>query len=278
MNTGSCLCGAVSYRLLSEPENMSHCHCSMCRKIHGTAFATYVQTTGVEWLSGEAYISRYRSSENFERCFCNKCGSVLPESIDGEDFMFVAAGGLDGDIDAKPGKHIFATSGAHWYEITDDLPQLEGYSEDATQGIEQASRENRVPDATAGSCLCDAVAYQYTGEAKLMMYCHCTRCRKVKGAAHAMNVFVPPEAFTWLRGEDQVVVYDHEPAERFGNSFCSNCGSSVPRQADNAPMVNIPAGSLDDAPGLESRGHIFVGSKSNWFDITDQLDQFDEMP
>jgi len=278
LNTGSCLCGAVTYRLLSKPESMSHCHCSICRKIHGTAFATYVQTSGVEWLSGEECIARYQSSENFERCFCNLCGSVLPESIDGEDYMFVAAGGLDGDVGVKPQKHIFATSCASWYEISDELPQFEGYSEHATEGVAQATRENRAVGATAGSCQCDAVAYQFTGDAKLFMYCHCTRCRKVKGAAHAMNVFVPPENFTWLRGEDKVVEYSHAGAERFGNSFCSNCGSSVPRKSPNSPMVNIPAGSLDDEPGIDPRGHIYTGSMSDWFEITDGIDQFDEMP
>jgi hypothetical protein len=257
---------------------MAHCHCSICRKIHGTAFATYVQTDGVEWLTGEENIARYRSSENFERCFCDRCGSVLPEQVDGEDFMFVAAGGLDGELGIRPEKHIFATSRASWYDIPGALPQFEGYSEHATDGIHTDCRTGRVNGATAGSCLCDAVAYQFTGEAKLMMYCHCTRCRKVKGAAHAMNVFVPPDNFTWLRGEDNVVNYSHAEAERFGNSFCATCGSSVPRKSPNSPMVNIPAGSLDDAPGIGSRGHIYVGSKSDWFEISDQLEQFDEMP
>lgn len=278
MNTGSCLCGAVTYRLLNKPELMSHCHCSICRKIHGTAFATYVQTSGVEWLTGERHISRYRSSENFERCFCDLCGSVLPERIEGADFMFVAAGGLDGDLGIKPQKHIFATSRASWYEITDDLPQFAGYSEHATEGVDQPSREGRVTGAVAGSCLCDKVAFQYTGDAKFMMYCHCTRCRRVKGAAHAMNVFVSPENFTWLRGEDNTVDFTHPEAERFGNRFCKTCGSSLPRKSPNSPLVNIPSGSLDDAPGVAPSGHIYVGSKSDWFEITDNLEQYEEMP
>ncbi len=278
MNKGACLCGAVTYRLLSEPTSMMHCHCSICRKIHGTPFATYVQTSGVEWLSGQEHVSQYQSSHNFHRCFCNQCGSVLPETIDGADFTFVPAGGLDGDIGIKPEKHIFATSGASWYTITDDLPQYEGYSADHSDGVDQPDRSGRVEGDTAGSCFCDDVAYQYTGEAKLMMWCHCSRCRKVKGAAHATNIFVPPENFEWIRGEDNVEVYDHPQAERFGNSFCKRCGSSMPRKSENSPMVNIPAGSLDDPPGIETKGHIFVGSKSDWFDIVDDHDQFDEMP
>jgi hypothetical protein len=43
-------------------------------------------------------------------------------------------------------------------------------------------------------------------------------------------------------------------------------------------MVNIPAGSLDDPPGLEPMAHIFVGSKAPWFEITDGLPQYQEYP
>ena len=92
------------------------------------------------------------------------------------------------------------------------------------------------------------------------------------------NVFVAPDDFEWLAGIDNVVVYDLPDAERFGNSFCNSCGSSVPRQSINAPMLNIPAGALDDAPGIEPKAHIFVGSKANWFDVTDQIPQHDKMP
>ena len=42
MVTGSCLCGDVAWAVSGPLELMSHCHCSMCRKAHGSAFATYV--------------------------------------------------------------------------------------------------------------------------------------------------------------------------------------------------------------------------------------------
>lgn len=278
MNKGSCLCGAVQYQLNSAPESMMHCHCSICRKIHGTPFATYVQTSGITWLAGEDKISSYQSSHNFHRCFCSDCGSVLPETIDGADFTFVPAGTLEGEIKVRPSKHIFATSKADWYQIHDDLPQYETYSAEGGVGVEHQDRSGQIEGAVGGSCQCGDVAFQFSGVAKLMMWCHCSRCRKVKGAAHATNIFVEPENFKWLQGEDNVVAYDHEGAERFGNSFCKRCGSSMPRQAQKSPMVNIPAGALDDAPGIETKGHIFIDSKADWFDIHDQHDQFDDMP
>ena len=55
-----------------------------------------------------------------------------------------------------------------------------------------------------GSCRCKAVAYQVELPFERFMYCHCTRCRKATGAAHAANGFVKPEAFRWTQGESEV--------------------------------------------------------------------------
>jgi hypothetical protein len=38
---GSCLCGAVHYEFSGSLNFMGHRHCSMCRKSHGAAFATW---------------------------------------------------------------------------------------------------------------------------------------------------------------------------------------------------------------------------------------------
>ena len=283
MPNGSCLCGAVTYEAKEPLENLVHCHCSMCRKIHGTPFGSYVRSRQVIFKSGESNIARYESSPGFPRCFCDQCGSVVPEHVDGAEYYFIPAGGFDDAIAARPEKHIFAGSKADWYQITDKLPQIHAYDSIATdqglESIEQADRSGADADHVSGSCLCGQVAFKYkSGSAKLMMLCHCSRCRKVKGAAHAANVFVQPEDFEWTKGEDQVVVYDLPGAERFGNSFCRDCGSSVPRQAAKSPMLNVPAGALDDAPGIKPKCHIFIGSKADWFEVTDETPQHDEMP
>jgi hypothetical protein len=40
----------------------------------------------------------------------------------------------------------------------------------------------------------------------------------------------------------------------------------------------VPAGSLDSDPGAQPLAHIHVGSKAAWFDITDRLPQYAELP
>jgi hypothetical protein len=52
----------------------------------------------------------------------------------------------------------------------------------------------------------------------------------------------------------------------------------VPRVSAARNIVSVPAGSLDSEPGIEPAGHIYVGSKAPWFEITGDLPQFAEMP
>ncbi|MGH7948298.1 MAG: GFA family protein [Candidatus Binataceae bacterium] len=40
----------------------------------------------------------------------------------------------------------------------------------------------------------------------------------------------------------------------------------------------MPAGSLDDDPGVRPSAHVHVGSKANWHEITDDVPRFDAAP
>jgi len=79
-----------------------------------------------------------------------------------------------------------------------------------------------------GSCLCQAVSYQFHGPEYVFQYCHCSRCRKFTGSAHASNIIVDPKQFEWLSGEDQVGRFEHPQAKHFATCFCKTCGSSLP--------------------------------------------------
>jgi len=128
-----------------------------------------------------------------------------------------------------------------------------------------------------GSCLCGGVAFEASDPLDLRN-CHCSRCRKARGAAFAANLFVPAGSFRWLRGEDHVITFRLPNAARFGNSFCKTCGSPMPRKIASRDIVLIPAGTLDADPVIRTSSHIYVGSKAPWHEITDDVPQFQEGP
>ncbi len=129
-----------------------------------------------------------------------------------------------------------------------------------------------------GSCLCGAVKYEASGEAKRFLHCHCSRCRKATGTGHASNLFLQPGTLRWLAGEEQVRSFKLPEAKRFTNSFCATCGSRLPRQAAGTDIVLIPAGSLDDEPPIAPQARIFTGSRANWSFGGDDLPAFEEYP
>ncbi|MFI5317179.1 MAG: GFA family protein [Myxococcota bacterium] len=76
-----------------------------------------------------------------------------------------------------------------------------------------------------------------------------------------------------MRGEDKVEKFKLPEADRFSQAFCRDCGSKLPHVRLRAV---IPAGSLDDDPGIRPALHIFVASKAPWFAISDDLPRYDE--
>ena len=280
MIQGRCLCGTVRYEIEGPVTNLLHCHCSMCRKHHGTPFATWAAAplAGFRFTEGEAAVERYASSPGFHRSFCRHCGSVVPEANAAAGLAICPAGNLEGDLGLEPQLHMFVGSKAPWYRITDDLPQYDEYPPQFGMSATPRERVEASGADVAGSCLCGAVAYEIAGPAMRMYYCHCSRCRLGRSAAHASNAFFKAEGFRWIRGADLVRDYALPGAQFFGTAFCSRCGSEMPRVSIERGVVNVPAGSLDTAPGIEPAAHIFVGSKATWDRITDAIPQFEEMP
>ena len=124
---GSCLCGTVHYVVEGDFEWMTHCHCSMCRKAHGAAFATYatVRTECLRIEQGEHALKHLNSSATVIRSFCSNCGSPLLWRDDSREpgMIAFALGGLDTELAPGEQRHIFAGSKASWYLIEDHWPQ-----------------------------------------------------------------------------------------------------------------------------------------------------------
>ena len=129
-----------------------------------------------------------------------------------------------------------------------------------------------------GSCLCGEVHYEITGSLGVFQYCHCSRCRKFTGSAHAANIIVAPNQFEWLKGEEWLGRYEVTDARHFATSFCTQCGSSLPWHAQSGKAVIIPAGTLDDDPDIRPFQNIFYGSKASWYSEASELIKYDGLP
>jgi hypothetical protein len=123
---GSCLCGAVTYRVGAPFKQFAHCHCERCRKATGTGCATnlYADPKNFEWLTGEENTVRYDlpTAKSFATTFCRRCGSPLPHHTRSGLTIVVPAGSLDSEPDISPQIRIFWDSRAPWVGSPDGLP------------------------------------------------------------------------------------------------------------------------------------------------------------
>lgn len=127
---GSCLCGAVRYQIDGPIRGAEYCHCSMCRKAHGTAFSANaeVAATDFRWVQGRDRVVVYASSPERRKCFCGTCGChLLIERLDDPSTVAITLGTLDSDPGIRPSRHVFVDSKAPWYALSDDLPRFRIY-------------------------------------------------------------------------------------------------------------------------------------------------------
>ncbi|WP_421867925.1 GFA family protein [Motiliproteus sp.] len=129
-----------------------------------------------------------------------------------------------------------------------------------------------------GSCLCGALRYQASGHLDIFQYCHCSRCRKFTGSAHAANLFVQPEHFQWLSSTETLGRFEPDNSRYFATSFCKTCGSSMPWIAKGGKVVVIPAGTLDQVPDIRPSQNIFCNSRAEWYRSAAELPEYDQLP
>jgi len=110
------------------------------------------------------------------------------------------------------------------------------------------------------------------------VHCHCSRCRKATGSAHATNLIAEPANLEWIAGRDQTQRFDLPSAKSFATTVCRTCGSPVPRLSRDGQRSVIPAGSLDSVPSIQPTARIFWESRTPWCCEGDELHRFPEGP
>jgi hypothetical protein len=126
---GSCFCGLVEFIIKDDFHYAGYCHCSGCRKTSGACGVAVgaISPENFSITKGEKHIRKYKRSESAIANFCDNCGSRLYGEKPDTKFIHIRYGSLNDKPTLLPQAHIFAGSKADWYEITDTLPQFEGF-------------------------------------------------------------------------------------------------------------------------------------------------------
>lgn len=130
MYTGSCLCGGVQLTITGKISDIIHCHCSLCRKSTGSAFATngFVNTADFTVTQGQELLHHFALKSGRQRHFCRVCASPIYSSNTADPARIrIRLGILDSEIVEKPISHNFVTSKANWDSLDVNLPQYEAH-------------------------------------------------------------------------------------------------------------------------------------------------------
>lgn len=123
MLTGSCLCGAVQFKLTGPLRDAGACHCTQCRKQSGHVWASAeVDNADIE-ISGQP--RWFAASDTARRGFCPTCGSFLFWQANGSDEIGVALGAIDGPTGITAFRHIFTANKGDYYAIASGEPCVE---------------------------------------------------------------------------------------------------------------------------------------------------------
>lgn len=123
--TGGCLCGAVRYAIDGTPREISHCHCSLCRRAAGAPVVTWATypVAAFRWTAGAP--GTYHSTPPATRSFCSACGTALAfVSTDEAAWVDVTVASMDQAAAMAPHDHIWSDDRLPWLVLDDDLPRL----------------------------------------------------------------------------------------------------------------------------------------------------------
>jgi hypothetical protein len=124
---GHCLCGAVKYSVTKDPLWCGHCHCGDCRRIAGSAVATFVGFEKKYFSITHGDLKEFESSPGVRRSFCSNCGTPIAyESEKVPDEIHLLIGTLDHPEAHTPQIEVFCREKLPWLNIHVEGPSFEG--------------------------------------------------------------------------------------------------------------------------------------------------------
>jgi hypothetical protein len=113
---GSCLCGAVTYRVHGPLRDVFLCHCSVCRRTHGHLAAyTACSRDALEIDSDDAL--RWHEHDGARRGFCRLCGSRLFWERPDRSTISIAAGSVHEPTGLRVAEEWHTESAGDYYDV-----------------------------------------------------------------------------------------------------------------------------------------------------------------
>ena len=134
--TGGCSCGRLAYTIRGSITDGLYCHCAICRKLTGSAFAAYgtVQQREFFWVEDNRPARTYSPTPDTTRYFCGDCGGfVLSEHVAEPDEYYVSLGTLNDSEGITMSYHQFMASSPEWCQLNDSLPYFDGWPENNSE-------------------------------------------------------------------------------------------------------------------------------------------------
>jgi hypothetical protein len=129
--TGRCACGAIRYRLRSDPLFVHCCHCLNCQRQTGSAFVIniLIEADRVELLAGEPQAVPVARDVGDDQIIwrCPRCQIAVFSEYSASRVYFVRAGTLDDPSAVQPDVHIFTRSKLPWVVLPDSTPAFDVY-------------------------------------------------------------------------------------------------------------------------------------------------------
>jgi hypothetical protein len=126
---GGCSCGAVRYRLTSEPLFVHCCHCLNCQRQTGSAFVInlLIEADRVELLKSEPQpFDVPRDDGSMQQIYrCTACKVAVYSQYTSPEFRYVRAGTLDEPRRITPDVHIFTKSKVDWVVLPESVPAFD---------------------------------------------------------------------------------------------------------------------------------------------------------
>jgi hypothetical protein len=130
---GGCACGDVRFRLKSTPLFVHACHCSLCQRQSGSAFAlnAMIEADNIVLVSGqlEETVVPTASGKGQKVSRCPSCRVAVWSIYNGASdlFRFARVGALDEPDKCPPDIHIYTSSKQAWVALPTEAVSVPEY-------------------------------------------------------------------------------------------------------------------------------------------------------